>query len=215
MRQASWSSPLPNWKFYDAAASNFAVGVYSDKEFARSVVATWLLPGYTYRSDIPRYDMREIRDAHGERVYPTSVDPYFWTPEYPSNYPNTLLRNTKVPQGFHMPGHLSGTQLGGATSDPTLTSLFGESHLWFDTRNHTIRWHLPNVIWTPPPADEFGYVFPGVKYLILYSTMGYSPLMLLTMDSVIGQGTYEFDWSGGLFGEEEDRFGIILDIVDA
>ena len=202
---------MPSWRYYDGAAKRFEVGLFSKEEFARTVTAIWLLPGYAFRADIPNYDLTHGYTVGGVRQYPTTVDPYFHTPKFPADWINPLLRNTIIPQNFHLPGGQTQQDLGKGADQPNHNSLFGEDHLWHDTWNNKVLWRCPNVRWEPP-----GNPMPSIQHLIFFSSSTGEPMMLLSLDNPIAAtGAYEFDWASGLFGSEEDRFGIILEIVEA
>lgn len=199
---------MPNWKFYDNAAFNLESGMLSDEEWARNLETMWLLPGYTFQSNIPAYDLTGFTHA-GVRDYPTAVDPYFWTPKYPPNWPEVIFRGSVILQHFLMPGRQTQAERGSSIYEPNDNYLFGESHLWHDTWNNVIRWRCPTARWVPNPQ------LPPVQHLIFYLQAG-PPMMLLSLDAPIASNQpYEFDWSGGLYGNEEDRMGIVLNIVEA
>lgn len=208
---------MPNWKMYDKAAPGLSSGLYSGEEWARDLNAVWLLPGYTFQADIPNWDLTGYTTG-GVRTYPTSVDPFFWLPKYPSNYPTVSLRGTVIPQNFVMPGWRTQPELINVDFDSeeeraelirTHESLFGESHLWYDTENQALRWHCPTVRWVPNTA------LPPVQHLIFFSSFIGEPFMLLSLDAPIPSNIpYEFDWAGGLYGIEEERYGVVLNIVE-
>jgi hypothetical protein len=204
---------MPNWKFYDKAADRLASGSFSDGEWAHEWNAAWLSPGYTFQADIPYFDLEGHTQTgeFGGTPYPDAVNPAFWIPKYPNNHPDVFKRGTPIPQRFYIPGRntVNDLEISPYAPEHILThhSLFGDNHLWHDTWNNVLRWRSPNIIWVMP-AD-----LTPVQHLIWASKLIGEPVMLLSLDAPLSPGTYELDWAGGLYGVEEDRFGIVMEIV--
>ena len=197
---------MPSWRFYDGAAARIGNGSFAD-EWAGGLLSRWLVPSYVFDASIPSYDLSEFYlPGTLTRAYSTSVDPRAKTPSYPADHPVPIQQNQVISQGWILPSQ--------DTEDYGNFNMFGESKWFFDTMNDVLLWRSPNWYWRFP-VDPY---FTAVQHLIIYaSAFQYPPIALLTLDTPIySPGTmFEFDLSSGLFGDEEDRYGIPFDIVDA